>query len=95
MCVQIHGMSFIKPAQNGDILEIKSRVAFTGTTSITVSGEAFINEDSTPVVSSMATFVTVDKQNKSYAHGLVLPEEYIENNRTIYEKALQLREAGR
>jgi len=95
VCVQIHGMSFIKPAQNGDILEIKSRVAFTGTTSITISGEAFINEDEVPAVTGMATFVTVDQNNKPYAHGSVLPEEYIEKNRAIYEKALQLRKAGR
>jgi acyl-CoA hydrolase len=95
VCVQIHGMSFKKPAQNGDIIEIKSRVAFAGTTSIMVYGEAFINEDKIPAVSGMATFVTVDKHNIPYSHGLTLPEEYKEQNHEIYEKAVKFREAER
>ena len=92
VCVQVHGMTFKKPAQNGDILEIRSRVALTGKTSITVYGEAFVNENSVPIVSGMATFVTVDKNNRPYAHGFVLPEEYLAQNREIHEKALKLRE---
>jgi len=91
VCVQIHGITFKKPAQNGDIAEIKSSIAFTGETSITVYGEVFINEDEFPSISGMATFVTVDENNKPYAHGKVLTEKYIRENREVYEKALQLR----
>jgi acyl-CoA hydrolase len=91
VCTQIHGMSFEKPAKNGDIIEIRSRVAFTGNTSIIVHGRAYINEDEVPAVAEMATFVTVDKQGLPYAHGLRLPEEYIAQNREIYEAALRIR----
>jgi acyl-CoA hydrolase len=94
VCVQVHGMNCRKAATNGDIVEIKARVAFLGTTSITVSGKAFVNEDKAPAVLGMATFVTVDKDNQPYAHGLVLPEEYIRQNREIYEEALKVRRAG-
>ena len=92
VCVQIHGISFKKPAENGDIIEIKSRVAFTRTTSITVYAEVFINEDEVSSISGMVTFVTVDKNNKLYAHGIILPDKYISENREIYEESLKLRE---
>ena len=91
LCVQIHGINFKKPATNGDILEIKAKTAFLGAKSITVYGQAFINEEKIPAVSGMATFVTVGKDHKPYEHGLVLPEEYITQNRKIYEEALKIR----
>ena len=91
VCVQIHGMGFKKPAQNGDIIEIRSRVAYTGNTSITVHAEAFINEDAIPAVTGLATYVTVDSQGKPYKHGFTLPEEYIEQNSKIYREALRAR----
>ena len=91
VCVQIHGMNFKKPATNGDIIEIKARIAFLGAKSITVHAQAFTNEDKIPSVSGMATFVTVDKHGKPYPHGLSLSEEYIAQNRAIYEEARKVR----
>ncbi len=91
VCVQIHGMNFRKPATNGDIVEIKARAALLGDKSITIQGQAFINEAKIPAVLGMITFVTVDKANTPYAHGLVLPEEYIKQHHDIYEEALKAR----
>ena len=91
VCVQIHAMNFEKPATNGDIIEIRARIAFLGTKSITIHAQAFINEAEIPSVSGMATFVTVDKHGKPYAHGLSLSEEYIAQNRAIYEEARKVR----
>ena len=91
VCVQIHGMGFTKPAQNGDIIEIRAKVALTGTTSITVAGEAYLNEELEPSVSGMATFVTVDKQGVPYKHGVSLSGEYIAQNRASYDEARRLR----
>ena len=93
VCVKIHRMDFRKPAANGDILELKSKVAFLSRTSITIHGQAFINQDKVPSVSGMITFVTVDKTNKPYAHDIVLPEEYISQNRDIYAEAVKIRKA--
>jgi acyl-CoA hydrolase len=90
--VQIHGISFKKPANNGDTLNIKARVALLGSTSITVHTQAFVNEDETPAVSGMMTFVTVDKEGKPYKHGLTLPQEYIAQNREIHQEARKIRE---
>jgi acyl-CoA hydrolase len=91
VCVQIHGISFKKPANNGDIADIKARVALLGPKSITVCGQAFINDDEIPSVSGMITFVTVDKKGKPYEHGLILPQEYIAQNREIHQEALRIR----
>ena len=91
VCVQIHGISFKKPANNGDIVDIKARVALLGPTSITVCGQAFVNNGEIPSVSGMITFVTVDKEGKPYEHGLILPQEYIAQNREIHQEALKIR----
>jgi acyl-CoA hydrolase len=92
VCVQVHGLNFRKPATNGDIIDIRAKVAFVGSTSITIHNQVFINEEKTASASGMATFVTVDKDGRPYAHGLSLPEEYIAQNREIYEEALRTRE---
>ena len=91
VCVKVHGLNFRKPATNGDIIDIRANVAYVGSTSITIHTEVFINEDKTASASGMATFVTVDKEGKPYAHGLSLTEDYIAQNREIYEEAMKTR----
>jgi acyl-CoA hydrolase len=91
VCVRVHGIDFEQPINNGDIAELRARVAYAGTTSITVKGEAFTVHSDVPVVSGMVTFVTVDKHGNPYAHGLSLPQEYISQNREIHEEALKVR----
>ena len=91
VCVQIHGLHFIKPARNGDIIDIHSRVAYVGKSSVTVNADVFINEDDTPAVSGMVTYVTVDKEGRPYSHGFTLPEEYIDENHEIYHRARRAR----
>ncbi|HOX93121.1 MAG TPA: hotdog domain-containing protein [Spirochaetales bacterium] len=90
VCVKIHGLAFTKPANPGDTIEIVTRVVKTGTKSITVCGQVFINEDTESVVKGFATFVTVDAEGKSYAHGLSLPAEYIAEHRALYDEASAL-----
>lgn len=93
VCAQIHGMTFMKPINNGDLIEIKTRIAYLGRTSITVFSEIYANNDTSPSVSSMATFVSVDKQNRPYEHGFKLTDEYVAQNREICENALKVRRA--
>src|SRR3972149_1086502 len=75
VCAQVHGIAFKKPIYNGDIVEIKARIALVGTTSLTVDGQAFVGEIDVSSVSGMVTFVTVDKAGKPYAHSLSLTKE--------------------
>jgi acyl-CoA hydrolase len=91
VCARVYDITFKKPITNGDITEIKARVACLGTSSITVQGQAFTVDSEVPVASGMVTFVTVDNNGKPYAHGLSLPQEYITQNREIYEEALKVR----
>lgn len=91
VCVQIHGMTFMRSANRGDIIELRTRVASLGNKSITVYGQVLVNEDKTPAVTGMATFVTVDKQGKPYAHGITLSEEYIQQNKEIHEMAVRMK----
>jgi len=91
VCVQVNGMTFKKPINNGDIIEIISRIAHLGSTSITVLSQVFRKQDAAPLVSNMATFVTVDKENRPYKHGFKLSEEYIAKNHDIYQEALKIR----
>ncbi len=91
VCARIHNMSFLKPANRGDILELKTRVVLTGKTSFTVYGSASLNEEIELAVTGMATFVSVDKQGKPYAHGIALDSKYIDENRELHEAAIQVR----
>jgi acyl-CoA hydrolase len=87
VCVQVYGINFTNPIHNGDVVEIRSRVARVGKTSITVHGRAYIPGVTEPSVTGMATFVTLDKQGRPYEHGFSLPESYIAEHRDIYEEA--------
>lgn len=87
VCVKVHGMHFRRPAQRGDILELRSRVVWVGRTSLTVSAEAFLNEEDDPAVRGMATFVSVDAHGNPYAHGLLLDPAYLEQVKPLAEEA--------
>lgn len=91
VCVQINSLTFKKPINNGDLIELKSRVAHFGSTSMTIYSQVFRKKDNMSMVTNIATFVTVDKDNKPYRHGLKLSEEYIAANNDIYQEALKLR----
>lgn len=93
VCVQLNGMTFKKPVNNGDLIEVKSRVAYLGSTSIMIYSEVIRQQDDVPLVTNMATFVTVSKDGQPYKHGLKLNQEYIARNRDIYEEALKIRGA--
>jgi len=91
VCAQIHGMSFLAPANRGDLIEIRTNIALLGSKSITVHAAVYANERPEPVVTGMSTFVTVDAGGKPYAHGLTLPPDHIERHRAIHEQARALR----
>ena len=91
VCVQINEMTFKKPINLGDVIEIKSRIAYLGSSSIAVYSQVFRAQDKAHLVANMATFVTVDKENKPYSHGLKLDKAYIADNQDIYNDAVKTR----
>ena len=93
VCVKVHGLTFKKPATKGDIIEIVTRISHVGDKSITVTGDVFVNshgENISASVNGMATFVTVNKENKSYSHGIKLEEKYIKENKELLENTKKL-----
>jgi acyl-CoA hydrolase len=70
ICACVRQMAFEEPLRSGAIVELRARVTDLGTTSLTVTGEAFRSRSSTPSVTISAVFVTVDAEGRPYAHGL-------------------------
>src|SRR3990172_5895232 len=64
VCVKINEMIFTKPINNGDVIQINSRIAHLCSTSITVFSQVFRKQNKEPLVSNMATFVNVTQDNK-------------------------------
>ena len=75
VCRNIHGMSFSKPARCGDVLNLSSRVAYAGTTSIVVHVSVYSQLTQESFVDGFITFVTVDDTTgKKIVHGIKLDE---------------------
>jgi acyl-CoA hydrolase len=92
--IKLTEVDYTKAISNGEIIEIRSKIAYAGKSSLIVSCQVFGNDDPEPRVTAMAMFVTVDKQNKPLAHGLKLSDEYIKVNRDIYDAALSIKKKG-
>lgn len=91
LCVNIHGFTFKRPVQKGDILTIYGRIVKTGVTSIMVYVKAMCEIDQTKNVEGFLTFVCVEPDTKKKRpHGLVLDEPENEEEKELRERALTL-----
>lgn len=70
VCIKVHGMKFIRPGNNGDILQIDSVLAHVGKTSLTIYTKIFKRVSGEQIVDGFVTFVTVDENGKSMPHGI-------------------------
>lgn len=90
VCLKVHGIEFKKPAQKGDIIQLTSTIAKVGRTSITIYTEAKSQLSGNAHVSGYTTFVCVDENGKSKAHGIhYTPETEEEKERYTIAKGLQ------
>lgn len=90
VCVNLHGLSFSKPAKNGDIIDIESMVVRAGRTSFTVYGRITLDGREDKVCEGYVTFTFVDENNKPIPHGLVLDNTEDEFELKVREEALNL-----
>ncbi|WFA08666.1 hotdog domain-containing protein [Tissierella sp. Yu-01] len=88
VCVNIHGLTFKTPANNGDIVDIESMVARVGRTSFTTYGR--ISKNGLETCEGYITFTFVDENNKPIPHNLVLDETDDPIELEIRRKALEL-----
>ena len=90
VCLNIHGLTFKSPAQNGDIIDIEARVVKAGRTSFTVYGKITTNKNEKQTCEGFITFAFIDENNKPIPHHLVLDETSDENELLLRERALNL-----
>ena len=88
LCVNIHGFTFKKPVNKGDIITFLSKVAKVGKTSITVYVKAMSEIHGTTHVDGFLTFVCVEPDTKGKRmHGIVLDDPVDEEEKEIRERA--------
>ncbi len=90
VCVKIHGMTFKKPLNKGDILSVKSKTVLTGRTSITVYGWASREGNEETIVDGFVTFVTVDADGNKIPHYLESPQAKTKEDLVLIEEAKKL-----
>ncbi|MCC7572686.1 MAG: acyl-CoA thioesterase [Candidatus Methanofastidiosum sp.] len=70
VCIKIHGMKFIRPGNNGDIIQIESVLAHVGKTSLTIYTKIYKRLTKEQLVDGFVTFVTLDEKGRSTPHGI-------------------------
>jgi len=91
LCVNIHGFTFKKPVQKGDIITFYSKVAKAGNTSITVYVKAVSEITAATHVDGFLTFVCVEPETEiKIRHGIVIDEPADEEERQIRQRAAKL-----
>jgi acyl-CoA hydrolase len=85
VCLKIHGLTFTKPLQSGDIACFESKIVYAGTSSIKVYVVLRENDQGPPIIEGFITFVHVDDAGQTKPHGLTLelnsPEDIALNER--------------
>jgi acyl-CoA hydrolase len=72
VCLNIHGMLFMKPIHNGSIIRFESRVVFAGETRLVSYIKVVDNSNDDFLVDGFITFIHVDKNARRIPHGVVL-----------------------
>ncbi len=71
VCVNIQGLQFKKPVENGAIVDIESFVAYAGRTSITVVGRMYCKKyGKQNILETALTFVTLGEDGKPEPHNI-------------------------
>ena len=90
VCMNIHGMTFKKPGNKGDIINLETRIAKVGRTSFVVYGKIIKDDSGETLSDGFITFVFVDENNKAIPHNMVMGEPVDEEDAKIRERANKL-----
>ncbi len=91
LCVNIHGFTFKRPVEKGDIVTFFSKVAKVGTTSITVYVKVVSEVSGSKHVDGFLTFVCVNDETKlKTPHNIKMDEPVDQEETEIRERALRL-----
>ncbi|MCI9598151.1 MAG: acyl-CoA thioesterase [Firmicutes bacterium] len=91
LCVNVHGFTFKKPVQKGEILTIHSRIVKAGNTSMMVHVKALCEIETGQNVEGFVTFVCVEPDTKkTRQHGIVLDEPENQEEAELRERAMSI-----
>jgi len=91
VCLNIHGFVFRTPVNKGSIVKFSSKVAKLGNTSIVVYTRLDMELNPIMPVEGFITFISVDENGNKVPHGLVLDEAKDEEEKSIRERAMNLK----
>jgi acyl-CoA hydrolase len=72
VCLNIHGMLFMKPIHNGSIIRFESRVVLAGETRLVSYIKVVDNSNDDFLVDGFITFIHVDENARRIPHGIVI-----------------------
>lgn len=73
LCLKVHGMTFTRPVEPGEVIRFDSQVVFTGRSRLIAYIRATTKGELT--VDGFITFVYVDDHGKSRPHGITIEAE--------------------
>ncbi len=72
VCLNIHGMLFMKPIHNGSIIRFESKVVMAGETRLVSYIKVVDNSNDDFLVDGFITFIHVDKHARRIPHRIVI-----------------------
>lgn len=73
LCLKIHGMVFSRPVSPGEVVRFDSRIVLTGRSRLVAYIKATTKGEDT--VDGFITFVYIDDEGRSRAHGITIEAE--------------------
>ena len=72
VCLNIHGMLFMKPVGNGSVIRFESKCVLAGRTRLVSYVRVMDNRTEDFLVDGFITFIHVDKSARGIPHGIVV-----------------------
>lgn len=72
VCLNIHGMLFVKPIHNGSIIRFESKIVLAGNTRLVSYVKVLDNSNEDFLLDGFITFIHVDKDARRIPHHIVI-----------------------
>ncbi|MGL5345803.1 MAG: acyl-CoA thioesterase [Peptostreptococcaceae bacterium] len=93
VCVKVQEINFNYPLNKGDIINLSSKICYTGAKSITVYCKVDTSLDDRVFVDGFMTFVCVDDNKRPMVHNIIVDEPTVKEEIDIYDRAKKLKES--
>ncbi|MGX4600864.1 acyl-CoA thioesterase [Faecalimicrobium sp. JNUCC 81] len=80
VCRKVNEINFKQPIRKGDIINIKSKIVYTGKTSLIVYGKVTRNNNENIIVDGFLTFVCIDENGVKMPHNLKIDEPFTQED---------------